>query len=198
MSVRREPPAWQGGWWTAARVCVSPNVGPRPEGVRPSLVVLHSISLPPGVFRGSAVEQLFTNTLNCDRHPYFDALRSLRVSAHFLVRRDGEVVQFVPCDQRAWHAGVSRWRGRENCNDWSIGIEIEGLEGHRFAAVQYRMLATLLQDVISRHPIEDVVGHEHVAPGRKRDPGAGFDWMRLRKALPRCRAGIWPLVKAEP
>lgn len=197
MSVRRQRPAWHEGWWLAARACPSPNVGARPDGVVPSLVVLHSISLPPGVFRGSAVERLFTNTLNHDRHPYFDALRSLRVSAHFLVRRDGTVVQFAACEQRAWHAGVSCWRGRDNCNDWSIGIEIEGLEGQRFASVQYRVLARLLQDVIMRFPIDDVVGHEHVAPGRKGDPGAGFDWVRLRRALPRCRAGIWPLVKSQ-
>ena len=197
MSVRRQRPAWRGGWWAAARACPSPNVGPRPDGVQPSLVVLHSISLPPGVFRGDAVERLFTNTLNADRHPYFDALRTLRVSAHFLVRRDGSVVQFVSCDERAWHAGVSRWRGRENCNDWSIGIEIEGLEGHRFAARQYRVVAGLLQDVITRYPVDDVVGHEHVAPGRKHDPGAGFEWMRLHRALPHCRAGIWPLVKPQ-
>lgn len=195
MSVRRQRPAWRGGWWTAARACPSPNAGPRPPGVQPGLVVLHSISLPPGVFRGSAVERLFTNTLNPDRHPYFDALRNLRVSAHFLVRRSGEVVQFVSCDERAWHAGVSRWRGRDNCNDWSIGVEIEGLEGQRFAAPQYRVLARLLQDVITRHPVDDIVGHEHVAPGRKQDPGAGFDWMRLRRALPRSRAGIWPLIE---
>lgn len=195
MSVRRQRPAWRGGWWTAARACPSPNAGPRPPGVQPGLVVLHSISLPPGVFRGSAVERLFTNTLNPDRHPYFDALRNLRVSAHFLVRRSGEVVQFVSCDERAWHAGVSRWRGRDNCNDWSIGVEIEGLEGQRFASPQYRVLARLLQDVITRHPVDDIVGHEHVAPGRKQDPGAGFDWMRLRRALPRSRAGIWPLIE---
>lgn len=197
MSVRRSQPAWREGWWRAARSCPSPNVGPRPAGERPSLVVLHSISLPPGVFRGPAVEQLFTNALDCDRHPYFDSLRGLRVSAHFLVRRSGEVVQFVDCDQRAWHAGVSRWRGRENCNDWSIGIEIEGLEGGRFAAVQYRVLARLLQDVITAHPIDEVVGHEHVAPGRKHDPGAGFDWQRLRKALRGCRAEVWPLLRPE-
>ena len=197
MRVRRQRPAWQQGWWLAARACPSPNVSARPDGVLPSLVVLHSISLPPGVFRGPAVEQFFTNTLDCDRHPYFDGLRSLRVSAHFLVRRDGSVVQFAACEQRAWHAGVSRWRGRDNCNDWSIGIEIEGLEGQRFASVQYRVLARLLQDVITRFPIDDIVGHEHVSPGRKRDPGPGFDWMRLHKALPRCQAGIWPLVKPQ-
>ena len=162
-------------------------------GEQPSLVVLHSISLPPGVLRGAAVEALFTNTLDCDRHPYFEGLRGLRVSAHFFVRRDGRVVQFVDTAQRAWHAGVSRWRGREGCNDWSIGIEIEGLEGQRFAAVQYRVLARLLRAVLTRHSIDEIVGHEHVAPGRKRDPGPGFDWMRLRRALRGARVRVWPL-----
>ncbi len=194
MTPKRTRAAWHGGWWTQARVCPSPNFGPRPDLVEPGLVVLHSISLPPGVFRGRAIERLFTNTLNCDRHVYFDALRSLRVSAHFLVRRKGEVVQFVSCEQRAWHAGVSAWRGRDNCNDWSIGIEIEGLEGQCFSGAQYQSLSGLLRDVINRYPIEEIVGHEHVAPGRKRDPGPGFDWARLRRRLHASRARVWPQV----
>jgi AmpD protein len=156
--------------------------------------VLHSISLPPGVYRGDAVERLFRNTLDCRRHPYFGALRELRVSAHFLVRRDGLLLQFVSCDLRAWHAGQSCWRGRDNCNDWSIGIEIEGLEGKPFAAVQYRQLGRLLAALVRRHPIFDIVGHEHVAPGRKHDPGPGFDWRRLRRDLAGCSARVWPLV----
>lgn len=150
-----------------------------------TLVVVHSISLPPGVFRGDAVRRLFTNTLDCDAHPYYEGLRGLRVSAHFLVRRSGRVTQFVSCDQRAWHAGASSWRGRDNCNDWSIGIELEGLEGGLFEDGQYLALARLLRKLSRRYGIEDVVGHEHVAPGRKADPGAGFDWTRLARACGR-------------
>ncbi len=187
-------PRWCEGWWAAAQRSPSPNFGPRPDGERPRLVVLHSISLPPGVYRGPAVEQLFGNSLDCERHPSFAALRTLRVSAHFLVRRNGQVLQFVSCDQRAWHAGVSTWRGRDNCNDWSIGIEIEGLEGRTFASLQYRVLTRLLRAVVARHPIAEIVGHEHVAPGRKHDPGPGFDWMRLRRLLRGCDAGVWPLL----
>ena len=172
----------------------SPNFGPRPAGERPSLVVLHSISLPPGVLRGDAVQALFTNTLDCSRYPFFDGLRGLRVSAHFFLRRSGELIQFVATDQRAWHAGVSSWRGREQCNDWSIGIEIEGLEGRRFAARQYRVLARLLRVLIAHHPIDEIVGHEHVAPGRKRDPGAGFEWLRLSRLLKGEAVQVWPLA----
>jgi N-acetyl-anhydromuramoyl-L-alanine amidase len=150
-----------------------------------TLVVLHSISLPPGVYGGDAVERLFTGHLDCDEHPYFNALRGLQVSAHFVIRRDGVLQQFVSCDQRAWHAGRSVWRGRENCNDWSIGIELEGLEGQGFETPQYRRLATLLRALARRYPLHDVVGHEHVAPGRKGDPGAGFDWPRLQHLLRR-------------
>lgn len=192
MAVRREHRGWSTGWWREARCRPSPNVGPRPAGVTPTLVVLHSISLPPGVFRGIAVERLFGNTLDCGRHRDFVPLRGLQVSAHFLVRRTGELVQFVSCDERAWHAGVSSWRGRANCNDWSIGIEIEGLEGGSFVAPQFRALTRLLRAVVSRYPIVEIVGHEHVAPGRKHDPGPGFDWMRLRRRLHASRARAWP------
>ena len=178
---------WHEGWWTGARACPSPNFGPRPAGTAVTLVVLHSISLPPGEYGGDAVERLFTNRLDCAAHPYYARLRGLAVSAHFFVRRDGATLQFVSCEQRAWHAGASRWRGRENCNDWSIGIELEGLEGHRFEAAQYRQLATLLRALAGRYPIDEVVGHEDVAPGRKADPGAGFDWAGLQRALHRRR-----------
>ena len=183
MAQRR---VWQDGWWAGARRRSSPHFGPRPAGVAVTLAVVHSISLPPGHFAGSAVERLFANRLDCDEHPYYDGLRGLKVSAHFFVRRSGRVLQFVSCDERAWHAGASSWRGRENCNDWSIGIELEGLEGQSFEPAQYRQLARLLA-VLSRHyPLAEVVGHEHVAPGRKADPGPGFQWPRLRGAL---RAG---------
>jgi N-acetyl-anhydromuramoyl-L-alanine amidase len=184
---------WQDGWWRGALRRESPNFGPRPEGVAASLVIVHSISLPPGEYGGDAVQQLFTNQLDCDAHPYYERLRGLRVSAHFFVRRDGQALQFVSCDQRAWHAGDSMWRGRENCNDWSIGIELEGLEGQIFEAAQYQSLARLVR-VLSRHyRLDDMVGHEHVAPGRKADPGAGFDWPYfarvLRRRRPRLMAG---------
>jgi len=148
-----------------------------------TLVVVHSISLPPGEYGGDAIERLFTNRLDHAAHPYYEGLRGLEVSAHFVVRRDGEMLQFVSCDERAWHAGRSVWRGRENCNDWSIGIELEGLEGQSFEAAQYTRLARLMRALAARYPIEEAVGHQHVAPGRKGDPGPGFDWMRLRRAL---------------
>jgi AmpD protein len=147
------------------------------------LVVLHSISLPPGVYGGDAIERFFTNQLDESAHPYFGTIGGLEVSAHFLIRRSGEVVQFVATDQRAWHAGVSNWRGRSGCNDFSIGIELEGLEGEAFDDPQYRVLVPLLRALRKRHPIEAVAGHEHVAPRRKRDPGPGFDWERLVRAL---------------
>jgi AmpD protein len=178
---------WRGGWWSAARACPSPNFGPRPAGTAVTLAIVHSISLPPGEYRGDAVERLFTNRLVCDEHPYYAALRGLRVSAHFVIRRDGELIQFVSADDRAWHAGASAWRGRENCNDWSIGIELEGLEGQVFEPVQYRQLARLLRALAARYPLDEAVGHEHVAPGRKGDPGAGFDWPGLRRELRRRR-----------
>lgn len=143
------------------------------------LVVLHSISLPPGVYGGGAVERLFTNTLDWDAHPYFQTIRGLKVSAHFFIRRDGDLLQFVSCDDRAWHAGQSSFRGRDNCNDYSIGIELEGLEGQTFEPAQYECLSALLRAVSNYYPIRHLVGHSDIAPGRKLDPGPGFDWSRL-------------------
>lgn len=175
------PARWRQGWWSGASRCSSPNFGPRPDGTAVELVVLHSISLPPGQYGGDAIERLFTNRLDPEAHPCYDPLRGLTVSAHFLVRRDGQVRQFVSCDQRAWHAGVSHWRGRDNCNDWSIGIELEGLEGEPFDALQYPALARLLAAIARRYPVRELVGHEHVAPGRKHDPGAGFDWQAIKQ-----------------
>jgi AmpD protein len=144
---------------------------------------LHSISLPPGRYGGDEVQRLFTNTLDWDAHPYFQTIRGLEVSAHFYVRRNGELWQFVDCDARAWHAGASCWRGRDNCNDDSIGIELEGLEGEAFEAGQYETLESLLPAIAQRYPIDHIAGHEHIAPGRKLDPGPGFDWHRLRRPL---------------
>jgi AmpD protein len=147
------------------------------------LVVLHSISLPPGQYGGPEVEALFTNTLEWDAHPYFQQIRGLRVSAHFFIRRGGELVQFVSCDERAWHAGVSSYRGREQCNDDSIGIELEGLEGLSFEPAQYETLTSLCAALGEHYPVVHVAGHEHIAPGRKHDPGAGFDWADLQHSL---------------
>lgn len=145
--------------------------------------MLHSISLPPGEYGGDAVQRLFTNRLDWDAHPYFESIRGLEVSSHFYVRRNGELWQFVSGDDRAWHAGVSSWRGRDNCNDDSIGIELEGLEGGPFEDAQYETLASLAAAIAQHYPIAHIAGHEHIAPGRKQDPGAGFDWHRLRDHL---------------
>lgn len=175
---------WDGGWYAPATRLASPNCGPRPvppAGV--DLIVVHSISLPPGEFGTGAVQALFTNQLNWDAHPYFRSIRGLQVSAHFFVERSGHVWQFVDCDDRAWHAGVSHWRGRDQCNDDSIGIELEGLEGQSFAAAQYAALARLCQALAHRYPIAHIAGHEHIAPERKHDPGEGFDWPRLQRSL---------------
>ncbi len=171
--------AWLAGWLRGARRVASPNFGPRPAGTTIDLVVLHSISLPPGEYGGDAIERLFTNCLDSGVHPYFETIAALRVSAHFLVRRDGGLLQFVSCDERAWHAGVSSWRGRADCNDFSIGIELEGLEGNPFEAAQYECLAATLSSIAARYPVRAVTSHSHIAPGRKNDPGAGFDWDQL-------------------
>ena len=167
------------------RFVASPNCDERPVGEAVTLVVLHGISLPPGRFGGDAVERLFTNALDPAAHPYFAAIAQLRVSAHFLIRRRGEIVQFVACEQRAWHAGASAWRGRERCNDFSIGIELEGADDVPYTGAQYRVAAKLVAAIAQRYPIDDVVGHCDVAPGRKTDPGPAFDWPRFRAALAR-------------
>jgi AmpD protein len=164
-----------------ARYVASPNCDARPAGTAVTLLVLHAISLPPGKYGGDAIERLFTNRLDPHAHPYFREISSLRVSAHFLVRRDGRLVQFVPLGRRAWHAGVSRWRARERCNDFSVGVELEGAEGDRFTPAQYASLVSLVRKLRLR----DVAAHSDVAPGRKTDPGARFDWPRLLASLSR-------------
>ena len=174
---------WANGWLQRARRVESPNFGARPEGTAVSLAVIHSISLPPGEYGSDAIERLFTNRLDWDAHPYYDRIRGLQVSSHFVVRRSGELQQFVSCDERAWHAGLSSWRGRAGCNDYSVGIELEGREGELFEPAQYDELARLLVALQARYPLAHVAGHEHVAPGRKQDPGAGFDWPRLITSL---------------
>lgn len=177
------PHGAEAGWWPQARHCLSPHFGPRPDGIDVNLAVIHSISLPPGEYGGDEIERLFTNRLDWDAHPYFRQIRGLQVSSHFVIRRGGELLQFVSCDQRAWHAGQSSWRGRANCNDYSIGIELEGLEGEHFEAEQYDALAALLPRLAQRYPLQAVVGHEHIAPGRKLDPGPGFDWRHLASLM---------------
>ena len=187
-----------GGWYRFARHKHSPNFGLRPPQAHVDLIVLHSISLPPGQYGGDEVQRLFSNTLDWDAHPYFQSIRGLQVSAHFYVRRDGELWQFVGADDRAWHAGASSWRGRDNCNDDSIGIELEGLEGDVFEAAQYETLSSLLPALAQRYPIAHVAGHEHIAPGRKLDPGPGFDWPRLRAPLGSPRSFFPPQPPARP
>jgi AmpD protein len=166
-----------------ARYLASPNCDARPPGARVTLLVLHSISLPPGAYGGDAVERLFTNRLDARAHPYFRDISHMRVSAHFYVRRDGALQQFVPVHRRAWHAGASRWRGRERCNDFSVGVELEGLEGGAFAAAQYACLVRLARALAAALPLRACAAHSDVAPGRKRDPGARFGWQRLLRAL---------------
>lgn len=180
---------WDAGWHRDAVRQSSPNFGPRPDGATIDLIVVHSISLPPGRYGSGAVQQLFANTLDWDAHPYFQSIRGLQVSSHFFIERDGTLWQFVDCDQRAWHAGQSSYRGRPQCNDDSIGIELEGLEGQTFEPAQYEVLAHLCADIAARYPVAHVAGHEHIAPGRKQDPGPGFDWTRLQSLL------AWPLAR---
>ncbi|MGB4115580.1 MAG: 1,6-anhydro-N-acetylmuramyl-L-alanine amidase AmpD [Polaromonas sp.] len=176
-------PLWQNGWYRFARVLASPNFGPRPEAAHIDLIVIHSISLPPGEYGNHNVQRLFMNQLDWDAHPYFQTIRDMRVSAHFFISRAGELWQFVSCDARAWHAGQSSYRGSSNCNDNSVGIELEGLEGHRFEAVQYETLSALCAALMTQYPVAHVAGHEHIAPGRKQDPGSGFDWPGLTRSL---------------
>jgi AmpD protein len=171
-------------WHPGASVVPSPNFDQRPEGVSIDLIVIHSISLPPGQYGGKGIEQLFTNQLNADEHPYYAQIAGLRVSSHFLIKRDGALVQFVPVAQRAWHAGVSNWQGRERCNDFSIGIELEGDDGTPFEPAQYQTLQALLKSLVGLWPIKAITSHAHIAPVRKTDPGPYFDWNWLRQVCP--------------
>lgn len=171
------------GFLAGARRVESPNYDERPAGGAVTLLVVHAISLPPGHFGGDAIERLFTNRLDPGAHPFFATLAGLRVSAHFLLRRDGELVQFVAADKRAWHAGESRWRGRDRCNDFSIGVELEGDEAQAFSDRQYAGLVTLIAELQRQFPLREFAGHADVAPQRKRDPGPRFDWPRVLRAL---------------
>ena len=178
MSRRKEAaPGFDGDGWLAGIAHVaSPNFDARPPGLAVDLIVIHNISLPPGEFCGTGIVELFTNTLDPSQHPYYAKIHQLRVSSHFLIRRDGENVQFVACDARAWHAGASNWEGREQCNDFSIGIELEGADDCPFEQQQYASLARLTAALRARYPIRGVMGHSDIAPGRKTDPGPHFDW----------------------
>jgi AmpD protein len=166
--------------------CSSPNQDARPPGVEPELVVLHGISLPPGEFGGPEIDALFTNSLDHDAHPYFGEIRGLQVSAHLLVRRDGIVTQYVPLTARAWHAGESCFRGAQRCNDYSIGVELEGEDETPYDDRQYNTLTALLTAILGAYPAitaREIAGHCDVAPGRKSDPGPAFDWLRLYDGL---------------
>lgn len=182
------------GWCDAARPVISPHCDARPPGCIPELLVVHNISLPPGCFGGDAIENLFLGTLDCLGHPYYQQLRGLRVSSHFLIRRDGALTQFVSCRQRAWHAGISRYGMRTRCNDFSIGIELEGTDHQPFETQQYLMLAELARALKEYCPLRAVTGHSDIAPGRKSDPGEHFDWpgflQLARLDLPRYRAQL--------
>lgn len=185
----------EAGWVREARRCLSPNRNERPANESVSLLVIHNISLPPGRFSGNFIDDLFLNRLDCSAHPYFATLRGLTVSSHFLVRRRGELVQYVATSERAWHAGKSAFSGRENCNDFSIGIELEGTDERPYTQLQYRrlvMLSALLLRAFPDITPARIVGHSDVAPGRKSDPGPAFDWPRYRQALTEALASKYP------
>jgi AmpD protein len=163
------------------RYVASPYCDFRPAAADIRLIVIHSISLPPGEFSGNSVEALFTGSLDWDAHPYFQSIRGIHVSTHFLLRRNGEIIQFVPCNRRAWHAGVSSWQGWERCNDFSIGIELEGTDDAPFTEQQYSSLLPLLSALKDRYAMIGIVGHSDIAPSRKTDPGPHFDWSRIKR-----------------
>lgn len=171
------------GWLSGVNHIPSPNFDARPDRSEITLLVIHNISLPPGIFTGNAIVEFFTNTLDTSADPYFATIKGMCVSAHFVVRRDGETIQFVACNDRAWHAGQSQWYGRGACNDYSIGIELEGTDKLPFTDAQYATLTLLTDAIRQRYPIKHIVGHSDIAPGRKTDPGASFDWSRYRATL---------------
>lgn len=174
-------------WLPGMQIIPSPNFDERPPGTPIDTVIIHYISLPPEHFRGDAVAALFTNTLDCTAHPYFEGLAGLKVSSHFFLRRHGSLIQFVDPAKRAWHAGVSRLLERERCNDFSIGIELEGSSKRPFTETQYRRLVQLLERLFAAYPIRYIAGHSDVSPGRKEDPGPHFEWKRLQPVLDQYR-----------
>ena len=171
------------GWLDTAHFISSPNYDDRPNGVDINLLVIHNISLPPDDFTGNGVIDLFTNQIDPQAHPYYQTLVGLKVSSHFFIRRMGTILQFVSCNKRAWHAGISCWQEKECCNDFSIGIELEGSDTIAFTDSQYTQLIALTQCICQRYPIQDIVGHCHIAPGRKTDPGPYFEWQRYLSVL---------------
>jgi AmpD protein len=173
------------GLLSPAAYVPSPNCDDRPGGATIELLVIHNISLPPGEFGGPGIVELFTNRLDPSAHPYYREIQGHKVSSHFLIRRDGELIQFVPCSRRAWQAGQSEWRGRSRCNDFSVGVELEGADDRPFTDSQYAVLADLARALKRAYPIKDCVGHSDIAtpPGRKTDPGPHFDWARFRKSI---------------
>lgn len=186
LDADHQAPPPRAGWYPDFVRCASPNCDSRPAGTQVDLLVIHAISLPPGVYGGPYITDLFMNRLQTTADPYFAQLSGLRVSAHFLIRRSGEILQFVALADRAWHAGLSRYEGRETCNDFSIGIEIEGCDEEPFESVQYASLIGLTRRLMRDSPgiaPERIVGHSDIAPGRKTDPGPCFDWALYRAAL---------------
>ncbi|MXS85748.1 1,6-anhydro-N-acetylmuramyl-L-alanine amidase AmpD [Nitrosomonas sp. HPC101] len=171
------------GHLTLARYIPSPNCDERPDRSDIRLLVIHAISLPPEEFGGDSVIELFTNQLDPQAHPYYQGLQDLKVSSHFFIRRDGEIIQFVPCTLRAWHAGISSWQGRSHCNDFSIGVELEGSDNQPFEPVQYTRLVKLTRAIQAAYPVDNIVGHADIAPHRKTDPGPYFDWQSYYQAL---------------
>ena len=171
------------GWCQQATRLVSPNQNDRPDNQEIDLLVIHNISLPPGQFGGHCIADLFLNRLDCDAHPFFDQLRSLKVSSHFFIRRDGSLFQFVSANQRAWHAGASSFKGREGCNDFSIGVELEGTDVVPFEPAQYDTLVSLTEALCRHYPLQTITGHQHIAPVRKTDPGPFFDWHHYKNML---------------
>jgi AmpD protein len=169
-----------------AAQCESPNQDDRPDGCEPRMIVVHGISLPPGEYGGEGIEKLFCNCLDWDEHPYYQEIRGIRVSSHRLIRRDGALVQFVPFSRRAWHAGASRFRGRNRCNDFSIGIELEGTDDKPYEDIQYERLVAVIRSLFDAYPsisARSIAGHCDISPGRKTDPGPAFDWLRLYDGL---------------
>lgn len=173
----------QDGWLEGVRFIPSPNYDERPTNERISLLVIHNISLPPDDFTGNGVIELFTNQIDAGKHPYYETLVGLKVSTHFFIRRDGAIIQFVSCNKRAWHAGVSSWQGKQRCNDFSIGIELEGSDTVCFTSQQYAALVALTQRLLEHYPIQHIAGHCHIAPERKTDPGPCFDWQQYLSQL---------------
>lgn len=167
------------GLANTAKWILSPNCDARPFSTEVDMIVIHNISLPPHQYGGQGIMQLFTNQLDPQEHPYYAEIAHLKVSSHFLIRRTGELIQFVSCEQRAWHAGQSHWQGRERCNDFSVGIELEGSDIEVFEDIQYITLQMLITALQKRYPIKHIVGHSDIAPGRKTDPGPFFDWQHL-------------------